>query len=838
MPSTPNTKSRSKRWAERFPLWLILSIVVHGAFLVWVTTWTVRTIVKRRTETETRLVIRVEDAEKLKANLEKNNLDPLREKVDTLTEIRDRVMEERNLRLEQMREFAVQRRQELPQALEETLSGIVESEQRALAQATKANEELQKTEALRAELQAATQKDALGEAAQKAAALNGQLSAVAGIQQSALDEQNRTLGLIRDAAAMVEWAGGVQGTSLWAKAGEAQAAAMQAMEKAEESRAPHQQQVGQDAKTLAEAARAAEQATARLSQAQARQKQAVAAAQSVALNTGHAFSNAQVRAADAAQKAADSRREAVQAASRAEGAAQAYTAASNRASGGTPEDERIAEQLKQVAANAVAEAVARQKTAEEAGKTAAEAAVVADKTASTMAEQQTAAREAARPLEFTAQEQASLAAARATASRLALVPARVQDTQAAVQKQQAALSTLNSSVATLRSAIAGKRLADYYDHLSAQALANRFSPELDRMNAAEVYKAARRLEGEIGEMYREARAAELAMLQSVPFSVALANTQLPVSTRVEVDEPSLVTDVKSASQLKKYEGAFQAATREVSAMVASAASMRRNLDASTFSDSPEGLRVDVTNILAQSSNLRELTGLASEITGPVQDLSAAMRSMEAKREAGIGEGGRKKGEASGGAASGGSGGSGGSGPPGAPGGGNFFSASGREVGSQGQPAKWFYVGSWYVIGPFPNEDRKNIETVFPPESVIDLNAVYTGAGGKPVGWQYLNAPSCQIEPPDMAPYAIYYAWTEIKMDRDRDLWIATGSDDRSDLWVNDMPVWRSGNWLKNWNMNEAFRKVHFKQGRNKILVRLENGWGSCCFSVLVNLEGE
>lgn len=714
MPSTPNTRSRSKRWAERFPLWLILSIVVHGAFLVWVTTWTVRTIVKRRTETETRLVIRVEDAEKLKANLEKNNLDPLREKVDTLTEIRDRVMEERNLRLEQMREFALQRRQEMPQVLEETLSGIVESEQRALAQATKANEELQKTEALRTELQAATQKDALGEAAQKAAALNGQLSAVAGIQQSASDEQNRTLGLIRDAAAMVEWAGGAQGTSLWAKVGEAQAAAMQAMEKAEESRAPHQQQVGQDAKTLAEAARAAEQATA------------------------------------------------------------------------------------------------------------------------------------------------SLAAARATASRLALVPAPVQDTQTAVQKQQAALSTLNSSVATLRSAIAGKRLADYYDHLSAQALANRFRPELDRMNAAEVYKAARRLEGEIGEMYREARAAELAMLQSVPFSVALANTQLPVSTRVEVDEPSLVTDVKSASQLKKYEGAFQAATREVSAMVASAASMRRNLDSSTFSDSPEGLRVDVTNILAQSSNLRELTGLASEITGPVQDLSAAMRSMEATREAGIGEGGRKKGEATGGGARGGSdgsgasgppgapgggarggsGGSGGSGPPGAPGGGNFFSASGREVGSQGQPAKWFYVGSWYVIGPFPNEDRKNIETVFPPESVIDLNAVYTGTGGKPVGWQYLNAPSCQIEPPDMAPYAIYYAWTEIKMDRDRDLWIATGSDDRSDLWVNDMPVWRSGNWLKNWNMNEAFRKVHFKQGRNKILVRLENGWGSCCFSILINLDGE
>ena len=66
-----------------------------------------------------------------------------------------------------------------------------------------------------------------------------------------------------------------------------------------------------------------------------------------------------------------------------------------------------------------------------------------------------------------------------------------------------------------------------------------------------------------------------------------------------------------------------------------------------------------------------------------------------------------------------------------------------------------------------------------------------------------------------------------------DLWLAIGSDDRSDLWVNDVPVWRSGNQHKNWNMSEGFRKVHLRAGRNKLLVRLENGWGSCCFSLLL-----
>lgn len=798
-------------------------------------------MVKQRTESETRLVIRVEDAEKLRANLEKNNLDPLRAKVETLAQLRDQLVVERNLRLEQMQAVAAEKRQELPQFLDETLSGIVESEQRALAQAAKAVEELQKTEAMRAELQAAAQKDALGEATQKAAALNAQVTAVEAVQRWASDEQTKALGLMRDAAALVEWAGGPQATSLWARVGAAQTEAGQAMGKAAGSQTPYQQQVAQDAKTLAEAARAAEQATRRLSHAQAQQKQAVERASAGVFGATQSFSNSQVRAVEADQRAADLRRESAQAVSRAEGAAQAADAAATQASvDGTIENKRIAAQLRQAAERASADAAERRKAAERAGEAATATAGVAEQARTVLVEKQKAVIEAAKPAEFTAQEQETLGVARATASRLALLPARVQDAQTAAQKQHAALGTLNAAVGTLRSAVAGKRLADYYAHLTAQALTNRFSPELGRMAADEVYRAARRLEGEIGGIYREARAAELAMLQSVPFSVALANTQLPVSTRVAVDESALATDVRSAAQLKQYEGAFQAAARDVTAMVASAASMRGNLGSSSFSHAPDGLRADITNILAHSSNLRELTGLANENTGPVQDLSAAMRAMDGAkhgaREQAPGHTGAAAPAASPPGQPAGSAGSPTASPL-PPGGGNFFGASGREVDPQGQPAKWFYVGAWHVIGPFPNEGRKNLETVFPPESVIDLNAVYTGAGGKPVAWQYMNALSCQIEPPDMAPYAIYYAHAEIKMDRDRDLWIATGSDDRSDLWVNDMPVWRSGNGLKAWNMTEAYRKVHFKQGRNKILVRLENGWGSCCFSVLVNLDG-
>jgi hypothetical protein len=47
------------------------------------------------------------------------------------------------------------------------------------------------------------------------------------------------------------------------------------------------------------------------------------------------------------------------------------------------------------------------------------------------------------------------------------------------------------------------------------------------------------------------------------------------------------------------------------------------------------------------------------------------------------------------------------------------------------------------------------------------------------------------------------------------------------------PVWRRVNQLKSWNLAEGYRKVHFQKGRNQILVRLENGWHTCAFSLVV-----
>jgi hypothetical protein len=149
--------------------------------------------------------------------------------------------------------------------------------------------------------------------------------------------------------------------------------------------------------------------------------------------------------------------------------------------------------------------------------------------------------------------------------------------------------------------------------------------------------------------------------------------------------------------------------------------------------------------------------------------------------------------------------------------------------------EWIFISDWYVLSRFDNAGRANLEKVYPPESIIDLNAQYLSEDGQTLRWEYES-----YLPPMVAPYAweswkIYYFYTELLFEEETEAWVAIGSDDRSDLWINDLPVWHSANRHKGWYPAEGFRKVVFNAGRNKVLLRLENGQASLGFSLFLNL---
>jgi hypothetical protein len=160
---------------------------------------------------------------------------------------------------------------------------------------------------------------------------------------------------------------------------------------------------------------------------------------------------------------------------------------------------------------------------------------------------------------------------------------------------------------------------------------------------------------------------------------------------------------------------------------------------------------------------------------------------------------------------------------------------GRKLTDQGIKAEWMYLDTWYIIGPFPNPNRQYMDKVFPPESVVDLDATYVGKDGRKLTWQWLqNRPGgIMIAPHVATSYAVWYAFTEVYSDKNQTKWVSFGSDDYSKAWLNGEPVWTSGKTPHMWIPDRGFRKLNFRKGHNQLLLKLENAGGTTGFSVVI-----
>jgi hypothetical protein len=177
--------------------------------------------------------------------------------------------------------------------------------------------------------------------------------------------------------------------------------------------------------------------------------------------------------------------------------------------------------------------------------------------------------------------------------------------------------------------------------------------------------------------------------------------------------------------------------------------------------------------------------------------------------------------------------------------------AGRIVGPGGTYANRVWVNRWYVIGPF---DGRHGEGVFanyrhPPEQGVVLDAAYRGKDGRVVTWDYVDMARYPLMPPVQAEDAVYYGYTELMIDAEQDLTIWVGADDDAQLWLNDRLVWEGGNAHKDWffaqvyetrntfvrdyNLSEGKRRVHFRKGRNKLFFKLSNGPTRIFFSLVL-----
>jgi hypothetical protein len=182
--------------------------------------------------------------------------------------------------------------------------------------------------------------------------------------------------------------------------------------------------------------------------------------------------------------------------------------------------------------------------------------------------------------------------------------------------------------------------------------------------------------------------------------------------------------------------------------------------------------------------------------------------------------------------------------------GTLRAGAGRRLGAGGPFANRIVLDTWYVIGPFAAHGRGSIDAVHPPERGLDLDAVYFGKNDAPVRWNWQQDAGYPFVPRPRAENAVYYAYTEVTVERDTDMWMSIGADDDSKLWFNERLVWTSaldkdkpwyrapfyslGTRLATRNLTEGQRKLRFHRGRNTILLKLYNGMNLMFFSVVLS----
>jgi hypothetical protein len=178
---------------------------------------------------------------------------------------------------------------------------------------------------------------------------------------------------------------------------------------------------------------------------------------------------------------------------------------------------------------------------------------------------------------------------------------------------------------------------------------------------------------------------------------------------------------------------------------------------------------------------------------------------------------------------------------------------GRMFGPGGQYADRIHLDSWYLIGPFPGrrDQGGGATPVYPPEQAVLLDAVYRGKDRQLLRWQYVSGTDYPLIPRDPVEHAVYYGYTDVLMDRERDLLVWLGVDDDATVYLNDRIMWQSDDANKGWFFGSVYRDrqghdrdfnrterrmlVRFKKGRNRIFFKLWNDTNEMFFSMVLTL---
>lgn len=145
-----------------------------------------------------------------------------------------------------------------------------------------------------------------------------------------------------------------------------------------------------------------------------------------------------------------------------------------------------------------------------------------------------------------------------------------------------------------------------------------------------------------------------------------------------------------------------------------------------------------------------------------------------------------------------------------------------------------FVQQWRIIGPFSNRDGGGLETVYEPETNLDVARNYSGMDGEAkwvkTGWRLPDtsgdAPVFINLEPLITPKdkAIAYAVTYLVAERDMDAVLWVGTDDGCKVWLNgDLVLSHPEPRPPDPGQDQV--PVSLRRGRNTVLYKVANEFG-------------
>ena len=361
---------------------------------------------------------------------------------------------------------------------------------------------------------------------------------------------------------------------------------------------------------------------------------------------------------------------------------------------------------------------------------------------------------------------------------------------------------------------------------------------LDDMSVAELQEAAQSLYRDIQQSFAGARAANMAMEQHISMARAFEKVNMPGSPATS-SSAGPAGSPGTVGELNEYVASLDRVAQDVQRLWQSAHNMGAAGRAMAGRAGPttKGPSPDAAGGSGRGARSVGAAGAAAGLAGRFADMTAFMYHS--------GDGEKGFGSTSGGGtditttsirsgyAETGPGTPGAKGPP-------LLSEEkvikeslpGRKFSRTSPRTGWLYIDTWYVIGPWENKSRIGFAESLPPETLVDLDAIYEGKGGRELRWQFHQSDNIRIKPPAEMESSTYYGYTEVFFEEEMEMLVAVASDDAARIWLNDQLIWQDDG-LGPWRLDEGFRKVVFRKGFNTVLLRIENGPITCTYSVLL-----